>query len=428
MTDISQLNQILQEAAKARDSQANEEALRLYTELINQTAGGADDPAVREIRLTALRENGRLHRLLGDQSTALACFQQYYMDAGRGEQAVDGLALLANQHNSMGNYDEALQASREALELTEALNYSTGRAAVFQALGRTYAHQGRTEEAIANMQKALALFQQMGNRTEAARTHNWMGVVFMEQGQIDRAIYSFRSALQEDPHVSDVLRSIILNNLGECYQYLFDFEQALAHHREALALIRQTRFTTPQDDLVRNLGVDLYRSGQVEEGIAHLSDALQMAETAGRQDVRMQVLDSLAVAELERDRPDAAMQYAQTLKIESERIKARHFQARALYDLGLCYQHLGEGVAAEQMWHQALFLAHETQQQGLIWRLHARLAQVVGIAPLAETHNRIAAEVIEQIVYPIEDNHLRQKFLSAPEVKAVLETYLAASS
>ena len=422
MTDIFQLNQILQQAASARDAQDNEEAVRLFTQLISLTVERADDPAVRQIRLTALRENGRLQRLLGDQVAALACFQQYYLDAGRGEQAVDGLTLLANQHNSMGHYEEALQASREALELTQALNYSAGRAGALQALGRAYAHYGRTEEAINNMQKALSLFEQIGNRTEVVRTRNWMGVVYMEQGQIDKAIHSFRRALQEEDHTSDVLRSILLNNLGECYQYLFDYEQALAYHREALDLIRRTKFTTPQDDQLRNLGVDLCRIGQIEEGIAHLQEALRLSEATGSQDIRMQVLDSLAVAELERDRPDAAMQYAQTLKTESEKIKARHFQARALYDLGLCYQHLGEAVAAEQMWHQALFLAHETQQQGLIWRLHARLAQVVGIAPLAETHNRIAAEVIEQIVYPIEDQQLRQKFLNAPEVTAVLES------
>jgi tetratricopeptide (TPR) repeat protein len=428
MADTIQLNQLLETAAAARDSQANEEAIRLYGELIAQTKERADDPAIREIRLTALRENGRLHRLIGNQQAALSCLQQYYLDAGRGEQAVDGLTLLANQHNSMGQYDEALQAGREALELTEALNYSIGRAAAFQSLGRTYAHQGRTEDAITNMQKALSLFQQIGNRTEVARTHNWIGVVLMEQGQIDKAIQSFKRGLQEVGHISDVLRSVVLSNLGECYQYLFDFEQALAYHREALELIRQTKFTTPQDDLVRNLGVDLCRIGQVEEGAAHLYEALQLTESSGNQDVRMQVLDSIVAAELQRDRPDAAMQYAQMLKLEAEKIKARHHQARALYALGLCYQYLSELVTAEQMWHQALFLAHETQQQGLIWQLHAALAQAVGIAPLADTHYRIAAEVIDQIVYPIEDENLRQKFLAAPSVKAILDARRAADS
>jgi tetratricopeptide (TPR) repeat protein len=425
MTDISELNQMLQRAAAARDSQANEEAVRLYTALANQTQGRADDPALREIRLTALRENGRLHHLLGDQAAALACFQQYYLDAGQGTQAVDGLTLLANQHNSMGQYEEALQAGREALELTEALNYSAGRAAAFQSLGRAYAHQGHTAEAISNMQKALALFEQIGNRSEIARTHNWIGIVHMEQGQLDKAVLSFQRALQESEHISAVLRSVILNNLGECYQNLFDFEQAFAYHHEALDLLHQTKFTTPQDDLIRNLGVDLCRIGQVEEGVTHLYDALRLTEVSGSQDIRLQVLDSLAAAELQRDRPDAAMQHAQMLKLEAEKVKARYYQARALYDLGLCYQHLGEAVTAEQMWQQALFLAHETQQQGLIWRLHAGLAQVVGIAPLAETHSRIAAEVIDQIVYPIEDESLRQKFLNAPAVKAVLETRLA---
>ncbi len=422
--EVAQLSRLLEQATIALNSQANETAVTLFSELISETEGQAADPRVREIRLEALRENGRLQRLLGHQQEALTCFQQAYLDAGSGEQAVDSLALLANQHNSMGNYDEAMQACREALHLTEALNYSAGRAAAFQVLGRAYAHQGRTEEAISNMQKALALFEQIGNRTEVARTNNWIGIVRMDQWHMDKAIRAFQRALQESNHISDVLRCTILNNLGECYQYLFDFEQALAYHREALALISEMRFTMPQDDLLRNLGVDLCRIGQVNAGIAHLYDALRLSQSNGDQDVRMQVLDSLIYAELERNRPDVAAQHAQTLRVEAEKSKARHFEARALYGLGLCNQEFGEAVAAEQVWQQALFLAHETRQQNLIWQLHAGLAQIVGIAPLAETHNRIAAEVIDQIVYPIEDAELRQKFLAAPAVKAVLEAQL----
>lgn len=418
--DVAHLSQLLEQANAARDNQAHETAMRLYTEITSQTADYVDNLKVREIRLTALRENGRLHRLLGQQQAALACFHQAYLAAGSGEQAVDSLTLLANQHNSMGNYDEAMQACREALHLTEALNYSAGRAAAFQVLGRTYAQQGRPQEAVQNLQKALALFEQIGNPTEVARTYNWIGISQMEQWRIDKAIDAFFCALQNPAAISDVLRSTILNNLGECYQYLFDFEQALTHHRAGLSLIRKLNFTSPQDDLLRNLGVDLYRTGQVDEGIAYLYDALRLSEANGNQDIRLQVLDSLVPVELERNRPDVALQHAQTLRVEAEKIKARHFEARALYGLGLVYQHLGESVTAEQFWQQALFLAHETHQQNLIWQLHAGLAQIVGIAPLVETHNRIAAEVIDQIVYPIEDPNLRQKFLAAPAVRAVL--------
>ncbi|MCB8982694.1 MAG: tetratricopeptide repeat protein [Ardenticatenaceae bacterium] len=419
--DVSHLASLLEQANTAQENKAYDTTVRLYTELIAETAVHAGDPQVREIRLAALRENGRLQRLLGHQEAALTCFQQAYLDAGSSEQAVDSLALLANQHNSMGNYDEAMQACREALHLTEALNYSAGRAAAFQVLGRTYAQQGHPEEAVHNLQKALAIFEQIGNQTEVARTHNWIGIGQMEQWRLDKAIYAFNCALEKGAAISDVLRSTILNNLGECYQYLFDFEQALAHHRAGLSLIQKLNFTTPQDDLLRNLGVDLYHVGRVDEGTAYLYEALHLSEANGNQDIRLQVLDSLVYAELERDRPDMAMQYAQTLRVEAEKLKARQFVARALYGLGLVYQNLGESVTAEQFWQQALFLAHETHQPNLIWQLHAGLAQIVGIAPLAETHNRIAAEVIDQIVYPIEDPALRQKFLSAPAVRAVLD-------
>ncbi len=419
--DVTQLSRLLEQANAARDKQAHDTTTRLYAELIAQTAGHTDDPQVREFRLAALRENGRLQRLLGHQEAALTCFQQAYLDAGSSEQAVDSLALLANQHNSMGNYDDAMQACREALHLTEALNYSAGRAAAFQVLGRTYAQQGRPEEAVNNLQKALALFEQIGNRTEVARTYNWIGIGHMEQWRLDKAIHAFQCALENAAAISDVLRSTILNNLGECYQYLFDFEQALAYHQTGLSLIQKLNYTSPEDDLLRNLGVDLYHLGQVDEGIAHLYQALHMSEANGNQDIRLQVYDSLVYAELERNRPDIAMQYAQTLRVEAEKLKARQYVARALFGLGLVYQNLGESVTAEQYWQQALFLAHETHQQNLIWQLHAGLAQIVGIAPLAETHNRIAAEVIDQIVYPIEDPDLRQKFLAAPSVRAVLD-------
>jgi tetratricopeptide (TPR) repeat protein len=420
MSVITDLSHLLQQARQARDNQTHEEAIRLFNQVVAQSALTMVDPLVREMRLEALRENGRLHRLLGNPQAALSSFQQCYLDAASGEQAVDGLVLVANQYNSMGQYDDAMQACREALELTKAINYSAGRASAFQVLGRAYAHLGRTDDAINNMEKALALFEQIRNRTELARTYNWLGIAHMDLWQMDKAIAAFHRALEESDHISDVLRALLLNNLGETYQALFDYDQALDYHQQALELVRQAQVTAPQDDLLRNLGVDLYRLGQIDEGIDYLYQALRLSEATGNQDVRLQSYYSLVHAELTRDRPDIALQHAQTLRLEAEKSKARHFEARALFALGLCYQHLGETVTAEQMWQQALFLAHETRQQNLIWQLHAGLAEIVGIAPLAETHNRIAAEVIDQIVYPLEDKNLREKFLNAPKVKDIL--------
>jgi tetratricopeptide (TPR) repeat protein len=417
----AQIAQLLDQAQSASEQHDYAEAVRLHDLVIDQTKGVSSAPVIREMRLAALKENGRLHRLLGNQQEALACYEQYYLDVGSGEQAVDALSLLANQYNSMGRYEEALKASREALELTSALNYTVGRATAFQNMGRSYAHLGRSEESEGSLRKALALFEQVDDNQEVARTCNWLGITMLDQGRMDKGISAFQQALMLSEFMSDVQKASVLSNLGECHQRLYDTEQALSYHRQALELAHRTQFRSLEADVSRNLGVDLWHLGELEECLDILHSALVLSEETGQQDIKLQSLEALAEVNLDCGQPDKALVYAEQLQNEAEAIKARHYQARGLFELGLCYQHMGEAVKAEQMWHQALFLAHETNQQGLLWRIHAKLAQAVTVPALAETHDRIAAEVIDQIIYPIEDKKLRETFLNAPQVKAVLD-------
>ena len=77
-------------------------------------------------------------------------------------------------------------------------------------------------------------------------------------------------------------------------------------------------------------------------------------------------------------------------------------------------------MVARQFWQQAILIAHEAGKQMLIWQLHAALANIAPTPELAAIHQRMAAEMIEQILYPIEDEGLRRKFVKARPVQAVL--------
>ncbi|VAW34309.1 hypothetical protein MNBD_CHLOROFLEXI01-2610, partial [hydrothermal vent metagenome] len=80
----------------------------------------------------------------------------------------------------------------------------------------------------------------------------------------------------------------------------------------------------------------------------------------------------------------------------------------------------GNLSTAEEQWHQALFLAHETENRMILWQLHAALAQIAELPNLATVHIRIAAEVIYQIAEPFTDEALKTGFLTAVPVTAVL--------
>ena len=75
---------------------------------------------------------------------------------------------------------------------------------------------------------------------------------------------------------------------------------------------------------------------------------------------------------------------------------------------------------ARQLWQQAVLVAHEAGKHMLIWQLHAALAQIAPTSELGLIHFRMAAEMIEQVIYPIENKALRRKFLEAKPVQDVL--------
>jgi hypothetical protein len=101
--------------------------------------------------------------------------------------------------------------------------------------------------------------------------------------------------------------------------------------------------------------------------------------------------------------------------------------ADAYHALGLCHYCLGEETAARQLWQQGVLIAHEAGRQMLIWQLHAALAGLSPTPELATIHQRMAAEMIEQVAYPIEDEALRDKFLAAAPIQAVLSQVLKRS-
>lgn len=415
------LADLLEQASTAVERHDYWQAIEQYTNLLAQASPQTADPAIKELRLTAVRGRGTLLRLLGEPEAALSAFEQYYLEAGSSKDAVEALTLIGAQESWMGRNVAALATFREALQLAGALNYTAGRARALAGLGMVMLVNGQTEEAISHLKKALPLFEQLNDRPEQARVLNRLGYGYHGLGQIDKAIAAYRTAYEIADQVGEQEVAIYaLGNLGEAYQNLFDMEQALFYHQKGQVMAEQTELPYLLVDLYRNLGVDLCYLGRLDEGIDYLERALVVSEETSRPAMHLQTYYSLAYAEWQRNHSAAALKYAQLLKAEAEKSKALVDLVYGLHVLGLCHQQQGDPAAAEQVWQQGIFLAHETGQRMILWQIHAGLAEVAANRELAAVHQRIAAEVIQQIAFPIEDETVRQKFLSAPAVQAIL--------
>jgi tetratricopeptide (TPR) repeat protein len=420
-------NKLLEQAAQAADGKEYWEAIALYTEVLTHTDPHSPETENRQFRLTALRERGVLFGALGEQEAALASYEQYYLEAGTSQHAVDALIRIGNQRTYMAHLDKAMEAHREALQLAEALNYTAGRANSLGGTGLVNYHLGRFEEAVSTFKKSLALLEQLGDRAEQARCWNRMGMSHARLGELDKAIHDFRQSSQLILKISARDLSALqtglnaLNNLGEMYQNLFDMDQALTHHSEGLKLVEAMNLPSLEADLSRNRGVDLYYLGRVEEGLECLEYSLKLSQEKHLPDIELQALYSLAIAEIQRGNPDKGSEYARELKTLADVRRTRGYQADGLHALAYYHKEKGEIEEAQQLWQQALFLAHETGRRMLLWRIHAGLSDIVPNKALADVHNRIAGEIILQVLDPIEDETLCQTFLEAAPVRAIFD-------
>lgn len=425
-------NELLDQAAEAAKRNEYWEAISLYTDVLTHTDPHSQEPETKQIRLTSLRQRGVLFGALGEQEAALASYEQYYLEAGTSQHAVDALINIGNQRTYMAHLDQAMETQREALQLAEALNYTAGRANSLGGIGLVNYHLGRFQDAVINFKKSLALLEQLDDQAEQARCWNRMGMSRARLGELDKAINDFKESSQLILKITDrdlnALQTGLnaLNNLGECYQNLFAMAQAQTHHEEGLKLVEAMNLPALESDFCRNLGVDLYYLGRVEEGVKYLERSLKISRETQSPDIELQALYSLAIAEIGRGNLDKGQAYAEELKSLAENRQTRGQLADSLHALGLYYKEKGEIEQAQQLWQQGLFLAHETGRRMLLWQIHAGLANVAPNKALADVHNRIASEIVLQILDPIEDETLRETFMSAPPIRAILEKVEAA--
>jgi predicted O-linked N-acetylglucosamine transferase (SPINDLY family) len=184
----------------------------------------------------------------GQRQVAFARCQQALTSEHNNPQALHLYALL---HAELGEFGIAERCLSSSLALYPA-------PAIWNDFAVVYSMQGRTDEAIAALRNALAM-----HSDNKAYYYAHLASLQARTGKLDDAIESCRAsiALRDDPRV--------LNNLGELLLAKNDLGGAEAVLRHAISL--DSTFDLPY----QNLGVTLFNSGNHDQALASMDQALQ---------------------------------------------------------------------------------------------------------------------------------------------------------
>lgn len=150
-----------------------------------------------------------------------------------------------------------------------------------------------------------------------------------------------------------------LSNLGNTYERLGRFVDAVDHLQRAIAIQTNLGDRDGESRVLGNLGIVLSRSGRYTEAIALYEQALVIHREVGERAAEGLALSNIGIAHMRIGNYTEALQYyEQALVIHRER-RNRFGEANVLNNLGMIYDRLNKYAAAVECYHQALCIDRE---------------------------------------------------------------------
>ena len=252
---------------------------------------------------------------------------------------LQGLTYCGVAHFLLSQYEQAVAAEREAVEIA-----SEARNAFYLALSRTYlglglANQGRISEALGSIEEAVALARRSENGIVLARAPNGIGWIYRE---------------------------------------ILDLRTAIEHDEAEVETARSARVTEAEANALINLVYDYTAIGEPGRALAAMSrvDALFDRDNWNRwrsYDIRQQAGAAeywLAARQLDR-----AEEHARRLLSKAQRYGVQKYLAVARRILGEIAAMSGDLNAAEEQLQLSIEPFGKTPAPLAEWRCHAAWAK-----------------------------------------------------
>lgn len=297
--------------------------------------------------------------------------------------------LLGIVHYQASNFSDALDHSLRALDIYQSTGHDVDAGNILNTIAAIYQSMGDNDRAIVTYEQALAASEPYGRMQMIAVVLGNIARIRSSRSEYLPAVSIGRRALDIAREHNPQILTNILADLAEAYMGLADRDQAAECFAEARRVLADAAESGHGPSPVAQLSVMVaegrvaLRSGALDDAIAVLQAALDMAERTDCKEYELEVNDLLATAFKRSGRFEEAL----------DRREQHDAQYRATF------------THAADLRLRTLQVAHDTKaarQQAEIFRLRSQeLEAMVGIDPDAREGSTTMAsyhlEAFEQL-------------------------------
>jgi tetratricopeptide (TPR) repeat protein/transcriptional regulator with XRE-family HTH domain len=246
------------------------------------------------------RRRGHLEDQVTGWRLAVACAQHLHDPAV----LTQAHQMLGDAYAQLGKTTDAMYHLHQALALAEQTGDIAGQGEIHHSLGGTWERHGDDRRALEHAHHALLIFQELDNTFRRARALNGVGWLQARLGDYANARANCQAALTllcQDPCNSrQIGESDTLDSLGYIAHCLHEFDQALDHYRQALAICRTQGYSFLEADILHHIAETHYAQHHVEQACATWQQARELYTTQHRLTGAQRAqhrLDSVAIPE-----------------------------------------------------------------------------------------------------------------------------------
>ncbi len=232
-------------------------------------------------------------------------------------------------------------------DLAKEYDYWEGQAYALNQLGTVYRNTSQYQKAVDLHQDALAAAEKANNTELRVLSLNMLGVVYRRTDAIKTALDYNQRALElaesvDNPSVH-IKRSInvALNGIGNLYQTLEQYDQAIVQFERALKLEEELGNKLGLAINHQNIGNCLEEKGDLESALENYRKSLAYNEEIGSEYGTIICKNSLAQIYLKQDMPYAALVLLEPLLEASQRIGDFFITASIFINTGWAHTKLG---------------------------------------------------------------------------------------
>jgi class 3 adenylate cyclase len=207
--------------------------------------------------------------------------------------------------------ERAIECYRKAKTIRESIGDLAGVASVHNNLGNVYEIQGKLAEALSERRESLRIAEDLGDSVRIARSHLNLGSLLENMGLMPEAYTEIYEALEIYDARSDSLGlARVYTNLGHIRLEMELYDNAVGHYRKALRIRQKLNdpesLATAMVDLANALD-ELKSDDSTRVAIDYYEQALKIRESAGDLAGVAEIYNNMGVAYKHLEDYDRAM-------------------------------------------------------------------------------------------------------------------------